>query len=69
MKALHWSTRLELVLAEPSALRVLDTKRARALRVSMLSVRKLPKATTAEALEGLLPWNVKPLLKARRVAA
>src|SRR5580700_9588260 len=25
MKALHWSTRLELVLAEPSALRVLDT--------------------------------------------
>ena len=25
MKTLHWSTRLELVLAEPSALRVLDT--------------------------------------------
>jgi hypothetical protein len=25
MKALHWSTRLELVLAQPSALRVLDT--------------------------------------------
>ena len=25
MKALHWSTRLELLLAEPSALRVLDT--------------------------------------------
>jgi hypothetical protein len=25
MKALHWSTRLELVLAEPSALRVLNT--------------------------------------------
>ena len=25
MKALHWSTRLELELAEPSALRVLDT--------------------------------------------
>ena len=25
MKALHWSTRLELALAEPSALRVLDT--------------------------------------------
>src|SRR5271156_2817745 len=25
MKALHWSTRLELVLAEPNALRVLDT--------------------------------------------
>ena len=25
MKALHWSTRLELVLAEPSALRVLET--------------------------------------------
>jgi hypothetical protein len=25
MKALHWSTRLELVLAEPKALRVLDT--------------------------------------------
>jgi hypothetical protein len=25
MKALHWSTRLELVLAEPSQLRVLDT--------------------------------------------
>ena len=25
MKALHWSTRLELVFAEPSALRVLDT--------------------------------------------
>jgi hypothetical protein len=25
VKALHWSTRLELVLAEPSALRVLDT--------------------------------------------
>lgn len=25
MRVLHWSTRLELVLAEPSALRVLDT--------------------------------------------
>jgi hypothetical protein len=24
---------------------------------------ELPKATTAEQLEALLPWNVKPLLK------
>jgi hypothetical protein len=26
----------------------------------------LPAATTAEALEALLPWNVKPILEERR---
>lgn len=29
----------------------------------------LPTAVTTEALEGLLPWNVKPVLKIQRVAA
>jgi transposase len=32
-------------------------------------LEELPKASTAEALEALLPWNVKPLLKTRRAAA
>jgi transposase len=30
---------------------------------------ELPKASTTEALEALLPWNVKSLLKAQRAAA
>jgi hypothetical protein len=29
----------------------------------------LPKASTAEAVEALLPWNVKPFLRAHRPAA
>jgi hypothetical protein len=29
----------------------------------------LPKASTAEALEALLPWNVKPLLRALSATA
>ena len=29
---------------------------------------QLPKAGTAEAIEELLPWNVKPILQARRAA-
>jgi hypothetical protein len=29
----------------------------------------LPKASTAEALEALLPWNAKALLQARRLTA
>jgi RHS repeat-associated protein len=32
-------------------------------------LEELPKASTTEALEALLPWNVKPLLKAQRGAA
>ena len=32
-------------------------------------LEELPKANTAEALEALLPWIVKPLLKTRRAAA
>jgi transposase len=32
-------------------------------------LEELPKATTAEALEALLPWNVKPVLRAHRAAA
>jgi transposase len=31
-------------------------------------LERLPTATTAEALEALLPWNVKPVLKIQRVA-
>jgi hypothetical protein len=30
---------------------------------------ELPKASTAEALEALLPWNVKAVLQARQRAA
>jgi transposase len=30
---------------------------------------ELPKATTAEALEALLPWNVKPVLRVHCTAA
>ena len=32
-------------------------------------LEELPKASTAEALEALLPWNVKPVLRAQRAAA
>jgi transposase len=32
-------------------------------------LEELPMASTAEALEALLPWNVKPALQSRRVAA
>lgn len=32
-------------------------------------LEELPRANTAEALEALLPWNVKPVLKARRAFA
>jgi len=32
-------------------------------------LEELPKANTAEALELLLPWNVKPVLQAQRVSA
>lgn len=32
-------------------------------------LEELPKANTAEALEALLPWNVKPLLQTQRAAA
>jgi hypothetical protein len=32
-------------------------------------LERLPTATTAEALEALLPWNAKPVLKIQRVAA
>jgi hypothetical protein len=32
-------------------------------------LEELPKANTTKVLEALLPWNVKPLLKARRTAA
>ena len=32
-------------------------------------LEELPKANTAEAVEALLPWNVKPVLKARRAFA
>lgn len=32
-------------------------------------LEELPKANTAEALESLLPWNVKPVLQARPVSA
>lgn len=32
-------------------------------------LEELPKASTAEALEALLPWNLKPVLQAQRTAA
>jgi len=32
-------------------------------------LEEFPKASTTEAIEALLPWNVKPLLKAQRAAA
>ena len=32
-------------------------------------LEELPKAATAEALKMLFPWNVKPVLRARRIAA
>jgi IS66 C-terminal element len=32
-------------------------------------LEELPKAGTVETLEALLPWNVKPLLKAQRVGS
>ena len=32
-------------------------------------LEELPKASTAEALEALLPWNAKPILRAQRAAA
>jgi transposase len=32
-------------------------------------LEELPKASTAEALEALLPWNLKPVLRAQRAAA
>lgn len=32
-------------------------------------LEELPKAATAEALESLLPWNAKPALQVRRIAA
>ena len=32
-------------------------------------LEELPKASTTEALEALLPWNVKPVLKAQRLTA
>ncbi len=32
-------------------------------------LEELPKAATADALEALLPWNAKPALQARRIAA
>ena len=32
-------------------------------------LEELPKANTAEALEALLPWNIKPILKARCAVA
>jgi hypothetical protein len=32
-------------------------------------LEELPKANIAEALEALLPWNVKPLLQTQRAAA
>jgi len=31
-------------------------------------LEELPKASTADALEALLPWNAKPVLQARRAA-
>lgn len=32
-------------------------------------LEELPKASTAEALEALLPWNIRPILQAQRAAA